>query len=612
MDKDAYPRIDYPPNLPITARREEIIAALRARRPRVLVISGETGCGKSTQLPKMCLEAGRARFGRIGVTQPRRIAAVTIAARIAEELGQTVGPTVGYKIRFQDKTSPGAPIKVMTDGILLAETHSDRFLRAYGTIIIDEAHERSLNIDFLLGIVRRLIDIRPELKVIITSATLDTEKFARAFGGAQVIKVSGRSFPVTTEYRTGPAVRKGPEDEEGSFEDGMTPAGRCFTGPGGRSVSPGGRSGTRTKTAQARSSETDYIDSVVEAVDYIRREKEPGDILVFLPTEQDILETCRILGGRRYPATAILPLFSRLPAGEQRRVYTVPGPKIVVATNVAETSLTIPGVRYVIDTGLARIARYQPGTRINSLPISRISRASADQRKGRAGRVREGLCIRLYPEEEFAARDEFTLPEILRSDLAEVILRMYGLGLGDPLNFPFVDSPSGKAVRDGYETLFELGAIRKAAVKAPHEPAGPMGKADAAGGTREWELTPLGRVMTGMPLDPRLSRMIIQAAVEGALPEVAVIASALSLRDPRERPPGPGRRGPGPLSGPGLGFPGLSEDLVRFPRDRGGREAGDPDHVGQAPLLRGAFPVLRADEGMDVSLRGDHIGHRGK
>lgn len=541
MENDGTPRIVYPPGLPITARREEIIAALRSPRPRVLVISGETGCGKSTQLPKMCLEAGRAGLGRIGVTQPRRIAAVTIAARIAEELGETVGPTVGYKIRFQDRTSPGAPIKIMTDGILLAETHSDRQLRAYGTIIIDEAHERSLNIDFLLGIVRRLVDVRPELKVIITSATLDTEKFSRAFGNVPVIKVSGRSYPVGVEYRTGPAW-KDPGPDDGPIPGGeMTSVGRCLPGSSGGTASPSARGPRGQRKSGPVISEADYIDSVVEAVEYLRREKDPGDILIFLPTEQDIMETCRILEGRRYPSTAILPLFSRLPGGEQRRVYTVPGPKIVVATNVAETSLTIPGVRFVIDTGLARIARYQPGTGINSLPISRISRASADQRKGRAGRVREGLCVRLYPEEDFAARDEFTPPEILRSDLAEVILRMYGLGLGDPMTFPFIDSPSGKAIRDGYDTLFELGAIRKAEKHGTGKAGrrgGPGNEGNTTGEGREWELTALGRIMCGMPLDPRLSRMLIQAAAEGALPEVAIIASALSLRDPRERPPG--------------------------------------------------------------------------
>ncbi len=473
------PRVSYPPELPIAARADEIIEALRSPRRRVLIVSGETGCGKSTQIPKMCLEAGRGVAGRIGVTQPRRLAAMTIAARIAEELGETVGRSVGYKIRFQDRTSRDGYIKVMTDGILLAETQGDHGLHEYDTLIIDEAHERSLNIDFLLGIVRRLLDERPDLKLVITSATLDTEKFSRAFKNAPVIEVSGRTYPVEVEYRL-------PDEEEAADKD--------------------------------------YVDQAVEAVAYLRREKPPGDVLVFMPTEQDILETCRLLEGRKGGAARVLPLFSRLPAGQQRLVYTVTEPKIVVATNVAETSLTIPGIRYVVDTGVARIAQYQPGTRINSLPISPISRASADQRKGRCGRVREGLCVRLYSQVDYESRDEFTQPEILRSDLAEVILRMTDLGLGDPLQFPFVDRPAAKAVHDGYDTLVELGAIRKTA--APRR--GPESR---------WELTEKGRAMARMQLDPRLSRMLIEAHEERCVPEVAVLAAALSIRDPRERPP---------------------------------------------------------------------------
>ncbi len=472
------PRVSYPPELPIAARADEIVAALRAPRRRVVIVSGETGCGKSTQIPKMCLEAGRGVAGRIGVTQPRRLAAMTIAHRIAEELGEPLGRSVGYKIRFQDRTSRDGYIKVMTDGILLAETQGDRFLHEYDTIIIDEAHERSLNIDFLLGIVRRLLDDRPDLKLVITSATLDTEKFSKAFKNAPVIEVSGRLYPVEVEYRV-------PDEEEAEDKD--------------------------------------YVDQAVEAIEYLRREKPPGDILVFMPTEQDILETCRMLEGRKWPLVKVLPLFSRLPAGEQRLVYTVTAPKIVVATNVAETSLTIPGIRYVVDTGVARIAQYQPGTRINSLPISPISRASADQRKGRCGRVKEGLCVRLYSQVEYEGRDEFTSPEILRSDLAEVILRMTDLGLGDPLQFPFIDRPASKAVHDGYDTLVELGAIRKGAqYQFPNS---------------RWELTETGRTMARMQLDPRLSRMLVEARVEGCLPEVAVLAAALSIRDPRERPP---------------------------------------------------------------------------
>ena len=477
------PRVSYPPELPITPRADEIIEAIRSSRHRVVIISGETGCGKSTQIPKMCLEAGRGISGLIGCTQPRRLAAVTIAYRIAEELGEDLGRSVGYKIRFQDRTSPNGYIKIMTDGILLAETQGDRSLYDYDTIIIDEAHERSLNIDFLLGIMRRLLDDRPDLKLIITSATLDTEKFSRAFGRAPVIEVSGRLYPVEVEYRP-------PEREEAEDKD--------------------------------------YVDQAVEAVDSIRREKPPGDILVFMPTEQDILETCRILSGRKYPLTAILPLFSRLPAGQQRMVYTVSGPKIVVATNVAETSLTIPGIRYVVDTGVARISQYQPGTRINSLPISPISRASANQRKGRCGRVREGVCIRLYSEVDFESRDEFTSPEILRSDLAEVILRMIDLRLGDPIEFPFIDRPAAKIIRDGYETLVELGAISKRGTQYSFP------NSQSASG---WALTDKGRVMARMPLDPRVSRMLLEANRERCLPEAAVLAAALSIRDPRERPP---------------------------------------------------------------------------
>jgi ATP-dependent helicase HrpA len=354
---------------------------------------------------------------------------------------------VGYKIRFQDETPRQAYIKIMTDGMLLAEAQSDRRLAAYDTLIIDEAHERSLNIDFLLGIARTLLRVRPELRVVITSATLDTEKFVRAFDGAPVIEVKGRLYPVEVEY--------------------------CLP--------------DRQADERAGGEEAGYVEQAVEAVDHLKTDKPAGDILLFLPTEQDILETCQLLEGRRYSGTAVLPLYARLPGSQQGRVYSVSGPKIVVATNVAETSLTIPGIRYVVDTGLARIAQYQPGTRISSLPISPVSRSSADQRKGRCGRVREGLCLRIF------------------------------LRLGDPLQFPFVDAPSSRLVKDGYETLFELGALRK---------NGP-----------DYELTDQGRMMARMPLDPRIARMLLEAQREGCLSQVAVIASALSIRDPRERPP---------------------------------------------------------------------------
>ncbi len=464
------PRISFPQELPITSHRDEIVRCIRENR--VVVIAGETGCGKSTQIPKMCLAAGRGIAGLIACTQPRRIAATTIARRIAEEIGEPVGGSVGYKIRFQEKTSPRAYIKIMTDGMLLAETQSDPRLTAYDTIIIDEAHERSLNIDFLLGISRTLLASRPELRLIVTSATLDTEKFSRAFEGAPVIEVGGRMFPVDVEYHPG---------------------------------------------SGAAGNDEDYVDMAVKAVSRLKKARRSGDILIFMPTEQDILETCERLEGRRYAGTAVLPLFARLPAAQQGKVYSVTGPKIVVATNVAETSLTIPGIKYVIDTGLARISRYQPGTRINSLPVSGISRSSADQRMGRCGRVREGVCIRLYSREDYESRIPFTPPEILRSNLAEVILRMVFLKLGHPSRFPFVDRPKSQSIKDGYDTLVELGAIRRKG--------------------REITMTAMGRLMARMPLDPKISRMLLEAKTEGCLRQVAVIAAVLSIRDPRERPP---------------------------------------------------------------------------
>jgi ATP-dependent helicase HrpA len=465
------PRITYPEELPIFARRKDILNAIKENQ--VVIISGETGSGKSTQIPKMCLEAGRGVTGRIGCTQPRRIAASTISRRIAEELGEDLGKSVGYKIRFQDKTPRSAYIKVMTDGMLLAETQGDPFLYEYDTLIIDEAHERSLNIDFILGIVRNLLPERPELKVIVTSATLDTQKFSEAFNNAPVIEVSGRLFPVEVEYM--------PMDPDLEDEGEIT-----------------------------------YVDLAVDTTDKLHSRGASGDILIFMPTEQDILETCERLEGRGYPGVAILPLFARLPSSRQGMIYSVHGPKIVVATNVAETSLTIPGIRYVIDTGLARIAQYLPRTRTNSLPVSPISRSSADQRKGRCGRVRNGVCIRLYSREDYEERPQFTPPEILRSSLAEVILRMIDLKMGDPLSFPFIDPPNPRSVKDGFDLLKELGAIEDSG----EEPL----------------LTEKGRLMARMPLDPRISRMMLEAANEGYMEETAVIAAALTVQDPRERP----------------------------------------------------------------------------
>ncbi len=465
------PRVTFPETLPITSKRAQIIRLIKENQ--VVIVSGETGCGKSTQIPKMCLLAGRGIGGKIGCTQPRRIAAITIAHRIAEELGEDIGRSVGYKIRFREKTGRQAFIKIMTDGMLLAETQADPHLYEYDTLIIDEAHERTLNIDFILGILRTLLPRRPELKVIITSATLDTEKFSAAFGDAPVVKVEGRTYPVEVEYL--------PIDPDLEDEGELT-----------------------------------YVDMAVKAIDSLREKRRYGDILVFMPTEEDILETCERLEGRRYPGTTVLPLFARLAATEQGRVYSVSGSKIVVATNVAETSLTIPGIRYVIDTGLARISQYLPRTRTTSLPISPISQSSADQRKGRCGRVQHGVCIRLYSEEDYASRPLFTLPEIQRSNLAEVILRMLSLRLGHPSGFPFLDPPGERSIKDGFDLLSELGAV-----------------------TREGELPALtgkGKLMARMPLDPRISRMMIEAAREGGLGEVAVIAAALSIQDPRERP----------------------------------------------------------------------------
>jgi ATP-dependent helicase HrpA len=456
------PRIHYPASLPIVVRKEDIIRAIR-RHP-VVVITGETGSGKTTQIPKMCLEAGRGLRGVIGCTQPRRVAAVTVAQRIAEELGEEVGRSIGYKIRFEDRSGPRPLIKLMTDGILLMEAQSDPRLRAYDTIIVDEAHERSLNIDFVLGILKNLIRSRRDLKVIITSATIDTEKFSRAFDDAPIIEVSGRMYPVDVCY-----LPLDPEEEEkGDFT---------------------------------------YVDAAVRAVDDLKKERKRGDILIFMPTEQDIRETCDLLEGRDYRDCAILPMFARLSWSEQRRVFEpMTAQKIVVATNVAETSITIPGIRYVIDTGMARISRYSPRSRTTSLPIQSISRSSAEQRKGRCGRVQNGLCIRLYAKEDFENRPLFTPPEILRANLAEVILRMLSLHLGDIEMFPFIDPPGPRAVRDGLDLLQEMGAVEKSA------------QGDDADATGSFRLTQRGRRMARLPIDPRISRMILEARTPGNVP----------------------------------------------------------------------------------------------
>jgi len=468
----ARPPLRFNELLPIFVAKDKIVQAIRD--VQVTIICGETGSGKSTQIPKMCLEAGQGLAGKIGCTQPRRIAATTIAHRIAEELGEDIGDSVGYKIRFTDRTGPNAYIKVMTDGMLLAETQQDPLLCEYDTIIVDEAHERSLNIDLLLGILKTLLPRRKELKVVVTSATLDTAKFTAAFEGAPVIEVKGRLYPVEVEYL--------PPDAK------LEEAG-----------------------------EITYVDMAVRAVEGLRRNRPPGDALIFMPTEEDIRETCALLEARKLPETTVLPLFARLTKQQQQRVFaSFKGTKIVVATNVAETSLTIPNIRYVVDTGLARIPRYLPRSRTTSMAVSLISKSSAEQRKGRCGRVRAGVCIRLYSEEDYASRPEFTSPEILRSNLAEVILKMLSLRVSNVASFPFLDTPRPKSIRDGFDLLAELGAIEK----------------------REnvFALTARGKIMARMPLDPQISRMILEAVGEGCIEEVAVIASALSIQDPRERP----------------------------------------------------------------------------
>jgi ATP-dependent helicase HrpA len=444
---------------------------------QVTIISGETGSGKTTQIPKFCLAAGRGIYGKIGCTQPRRMAAITVAARIAEELGEEPGKSVGYKIRFTDKTHKDAYIKIMTDGILLAEAHVNPSLSGYDTIIVDEAHERSLNIDFILGILKTLLKKRKHLKLIITSATIDTGKFSKAFGNAPVIEVSGRMFPVEVKY-----LDPAPETEE--------------------------------------SEEQTHVDLAAEAADRLMKETFSGDILIFMPTEQDIRETAEILEGKKYRSAEIMPVFARLPASEQSRVFIrLPKRKIIIATNIAETSVTIPGIKYVIDTGLARIPHYATRSRSTAMPVVRISKSSADQRKGRCGRVENGICLRLYSREDYESRQVYTLPEILRSNLAEVILRMISLDLGDVSAFPFIDPPLMKNIKDGYDILLELGAIER-------------GK----DGGRDFTLTQKGRIMASLPVDPRISRMLIEARERGCLEEMTVIAAALSCRDPRERP----------------------------------------------------------------------------
>lgn len=477
-------QIAYPPELPVTQRRDDIAAAIRDHQ--VVIVAGETGSGKTTQLPKICLELGRGRRtksggGLIGHTQPRRIAARSVAERIASELKTELGDLVGYQVRFTDRTSRSSRVKLMTDGILLAELQRDRMLRRYDTIIIDEAHERSLNIDFLLGYLKRLLPKRPDLKLIITSATIDVDRFAQHFD-APIIEVSGRTYPVEIRYR--PLMELPEEDEEGE--------------------------------AVVR----DQTEAIVDAVKELSAEG-PGDVLVFLPGEREIRDTADALADlervERGRTLEVLPLYSRLSAADQHRVFSSHGSttrRVVLATNVAETSLTVPGIRYVVDTGVARISRYSVRTKVQRLPIEPISQASANQRSGRCGRVEAGIAIRLYSEEDFEGRPEFTDPEILRTNLASVILQMASLGLGDMSRFPFVEPPDRRNVQAGRQLLEELGAL-----------AGQEGR-----------LTKVGRRLARLPIDPRLARMILEAERLGCVREVIVIAAALSLQDPRERP----------------------------------------------------------------------------
>ncbi|HVS54200.1 MAG TPA: DUF3418 domain-containing protein [Opitutaceae bacterium] len=510
-------RLAFPPELPISARAEEITAAIAAHQ--VIILAGETGSGKTTQIPKMCLAAGRGVRGRIACTQPRRVAALSISRRVAEEMGVEWGREVGCKIRFHDQTTPRTAIKFLTDGMLLAEVQGDPLLRDYDTIIIDEAHERSLNIDFLLGHLRTLRFKRPELKIVITSATIDTQLFSAAFEDAPVILVEGRTFPVEVIYA--------PLDELGS------------------DVAEGDE-------REAKAEALHYIDGAVEAVERILRDSDTGDVLVFLPSERDIRETRELLEGRApRAAVEIVPLFGRLSNAEQQRVFApTPRRKIVLATNIAETSLTIPGIRFVVDTGLARISRYSPQARTRRLPIEEIAQSSADQRKGRAGRVAAGVCIRLYAEKDFLERPRFATPEIQRANLADVILRMKAFGLGDIERFPFINMPAAKSIRAGYALLEELGALASPAGEGRKEKDSGTKTEPASRGessvpspfsllpspAASMELTPLGHELARLPVDPTVGRMILQARVEKALREVIAIAAGLSIQDPRERP----------------------------------------------------------------------------
>ncbi|EGR4453256.1 TPA: ATP-dependent RNA helicase HrpA [Vibrio cholerae] len=471
--KQQMPKIEYPALLPVSQKSDDIAQAIAHHQ--VVIVAGETGSGKTTQLPKICAELGRGKYGLIGHTQPRRLAARSVANRIAEEMETELGGFVGYKVRFTDQISDQTQIKLMTDGILLAEIQNDRFLNQYDTIIIDEAHERSLNIDFILGYLKQLLPRRPDLKVIITSATIDPERFSKHFSNAPIIEVSGRTYPVEVRYRP----LAGDDDSE---------------------------------------SDRDQLEGIFQAVDELCDEG-LGDILIFMNGEREIRDTADALSKRNLRDTEIVPLYARLSAGEQNKIFQPhAGRRIVLATNVAETSLTVPGIKYVIDPGTARISRYSYRTKVQRLPIEPISQASANQRKGRCGRTEEGICIRLYSEEDFLSRPEFTDPEILRTNLASVILQMTALGLGDIEAFPFVEAPDKRNIQDGVRLLEELGAINDQ-IKDPKK-----------------RLTESGKQLARLPIDPRLARMVLEASKLGCLKEVMIIASALSIQDPRERP----------------------------------------------------------------------------
>ncbi|MFA4929616.1 MAG: ATP-dependent RNA helicase HrpA, partial [Patulibacter sp.] len=487
----AVPTVSYPEQLPVSARRDDLLAAIRDHQ--VVVVAGETGSGKTTQLPKICLELGRGIRGQIAHTQPRRIAARTVAERIADELSVDLGDAIGYSVRFNDHSGDDTLVRLMTDGLLLAELQRDRLLRRYDTIIIDEAHERSLNIDFLLGQLQQILPRRPDLKLIITSATIDPERFATHFADrngdpAPIIEVSGRTFPVEVRYR--PVVD--PDDPDADQD-------------------------------------RDQTDAIIDAVDELAREAE-GDVLVFLSGEREIRDTAEALNGRfggggkgrGARSLQILPLYARLSTTEQQKVFRRSSGdtsrRVVLATNVAETSLTVPGIKYVIDPGNARISRYSSRLKVQRLPIERVSQASANQRKGRCGRTSDGICIRLYSEDDFEQRDEYTDPEILRTNLASVILQMASLSLGEVAEFPFLDPPDSAQIRDGVMLLHELGALNPEA-EDPKK-----------------RLTPLGRKLAQLPIDPRMGRMVLEADRLGVTEEVVVIAAALSIQDPRERP----------------------------------------------------------------------------